>query len=100
MAFKAGTSGSSGLWRGVIRDDTGAVVWTCPHYHRNRDQSTASNYAARSCACAHLKAATDPSFGEWMKHQSVNNPAHPTMVRRAVEQIERAPEVRKALGID
>jgi hypothetical protein len=98
--FKTGTSGHAGGWHGVIRNAKGAVVWTCPHCHTNRDQSTRSNYSARACADAHLAAATDETFGDWLFKQSINNPvADPATVRRIQQQKERAPEVRAALGI-
>lgn len=97
--FKAGTSGQNGLWRGVIRNARGQVVWKCPHCHRNRDQSTASNYSARDCAEAHLNAATDDTFGAWLDEVSFNHQPHPSTVRRIREQQQRAPEIRAALGL-
>lgn len=35
MRLKAGTTGSSHAWHGVLRE-SGKVIWTCDHSHRNR----------------------------------------------------------------
>jgi len=30
---------ANGYYRGVLRDESGKVVWMCVHQHRNRDRS-------------------------------------------------------------
>lgn len=47
---RATYTGQSGLWHGAIKVGN-AVVWQCPHNHKNRDQG--SHFAGRAaCACA------------------------------------------------
>lgn len=50
MTLKAGTTGSFKCWQGVLRDETGRVVWTCEHKHGNRDMSGRFGISARRCA--------------------------------------------------
>lgn len=57
-ARAASYAGGPGAWRGVVKED-GAVVWTCPHVHRNRDYGR--EVSARHCAQAYL---ADPARWE------------------------------------
>lgn len=53
--MRASYTPEGGYWRGVVRDENGTAVWTCPHLHRNRDQSTySSGEAASACARRYL----------------------------------------------
>lgn len=57
---KAGYAGHEGAWRGAIRLH-GRVVWTCPHLHHNRDESSWwHGQAARPCARYVLALVEDP----------------------------------------
>ena len=61
MNLTGSYSGRPGAWHATIKCD-GKVVWTCPHSHRNRDQSSyRGGWAARSCASAVLTLVNDPS---------------------------------------
>lgn len=99
--FKAGVKkvGVNGGWRGVIRNAKGAVVWECPHCHKNRDQTThTSGTSAGDCARGHLTAATNPEYGmalKTMPHYAVR----PEWAHRMNFYIEQAPAVRQALGL-
>lgn len=54
--------GGPGAWHATIKRD-GDVIWTCPHAHRNRDQSSMSRgQAARSCAAAVLSLIQNPDM--------------------------------------
>ena len=58
------------LYRGIIRDDRGQVVWTCPHLHRNRDMSPGLRQSARDCAAAELRR-------QIANRPELPNPSHP-----------------------
>lgn len=98
--FKITAIGHRNAWTGVIKDArTNETLWSCGHLHQNRDHSSPYNYAAKSCAHAHLDAATNPEFGKWLETCSWQNPPHPTTVKRIRAQQARASEVRKALKL-
>ena len=63
MRLRATYSGISGAWHGVVKDETGRIVWQCSHAHRNRDVSGyPSGPSARSCANSMLYQL-DPDAG-------------------------------------
>jgi len=51
--------GGPGSWIGAIRRGR-QVVWSCPHSHGNRDQSTSVNSSAHECANYVHEALTQP----------------------------------------
>jgi hypothetical protein len=39
------------MWKGVIKDNNGQIIWECCHVHHNREQSTNTNgKSAKDCA--------------------------------------------------
>lgn len=52
-------------WTGAIKDETGKLVWECPHFHKNRDQGSASRGpSATDCARAMLSEVGKGHDGE------------------------------------
>lgn len=56
MALRATYSKVEGLWEGVVKDESGAIVWRCGHKHNCRDYNHSRFYrhkgAAMNCATA------------------------------------------------
>ncbi len=48
--LRAGTTGTTKCWHGVLRDKAGEIVWQCEHSHRNRDHGSTYYSAAKACA--------------------------------------------------
>lgn len=53
-------TGGQGGWHGAIAVGR-RIVWTCPHHHVNRDQSSTVNHSAHDCARVVLLATTNPT---------------------------------------
>lgn len=60
MGLRVSHTGHTRAWRGLIKDDSGHVVWQCNHTHRNRDQNGELERSARGCAAGVLAAYQDP----------------------------------------
>lgn len=49
-ALRISYAGSPQCWKGVLKVGN-KTIWTCPHIHHNRDESTYTNgVSARNCA--------------------------------------------------
>ncbi|MGV7354152.1 hypothetical protein PJM47_26255 [Mycobacterium kansasii] len=62
MTLTIGFAGRSGAWRGVLRDESGAVVAECGHSHPNRDGASSYKSAAIPCMKQIVKAARLPPY--------------------------------------
>lgn len=62
MMLTIGFTGHSGAWRGVLRDENGAVVAECGHSHPNRDGASTYKSAAIPCMKQIVKAARLPAY--------------------------------------
>lgn len=66
-----GYSGRSGAWRGVLRDDSGAVIAECGHEHPNRDNASMDKTAAVPCMRQAVKAALMPGYRKFCNVETV-----------------------------
>lgn len=59
-------------YKGVIRRGIGEQLWACPHFHNNRDESTAAGgIAARECSRKVLLGLQSPNAlgADLLKHK-------------------------------
>lgn len=70
LPLVAGVSGKAGNWTGVIRQGK-HIVWSCPHSHNNRHETSGYNpISAYTCASHVLNALLRPDstkiYEQWL----------------------------------
>jgi hypothetical protein len=102
-APRASYTGTSGLWHGAVKVGKD-VVWTCPHTHRNRDQSTRTNGRA-ACDCASsalrvaLMSADELSYFKATHRTYMNGGMSPRMPWNIDFELRVRDEIRAAIGL-
>lgn len=89
-------TGGPGCWRGRVMFGKRAI-WTCPHVHGNRDQTTyTGGLSARSCASMVVALLTDPEYAARMRKWAAMTNHDPRATLAQLAELEPVAAALKA----